>query len=338
MPSIPLIIEGYVRARHVLVPEFSVQANVSKPFWEDKSAGFVQRSPRSHYTKPDFESHTRHGYGSFYRKQNAFHAQQKYKDLTRDFVENHGTSFLYYTTTFDTSANPLTKEDNSRTIDRVFEMPMIITFNPQNEFYKRFGIQFTDKTEVAIHMGLFLERNYRSLMDAGIKPLCDVGLVNDEYWQRGYDTFVYHGYTAQQIFPKAGDLMKPEYNNILFSINSITDNWPEYEYMWHKYWWKAYIDTATDNGQNVAQDVKDNPLQQHFIDNLFGSTSLGNATDGSAVATTPTSTGNPLALDKETLLKLKQDVLFTPAEVDQCVKDVTNDPGYFPCGDLIGKW
>jgi hypothetical protein len=108
--------------------------------------------------------------------------------------------------------------------------------------------------------------------------------------------------------------------------------------MWHKYWWKAYIDTATDDGQNVAQEVKDNPLQQHFIDNLFGSTSLGNTIDGSAVATTPTSTGNPLALDKETLLQLKQDVLFTPAEVDQCVKDVTNDPGYFPCGDLIGKW
>lgn len=338
MPTFSIDIAGYVRARHMVMPEFSVQGNVSKPLWEDPVTGYVDRSLKSKYNLPDFEAHTRHGYGSFYRKQNATHAQQKYKDLMRDFIENHGDEFLYYTTTFDTSANPLTKEDNSRTIDRVFMMPMKITFNPQNEIYKRFGIQFTDKTEVFIHMGLFLEKNYRSLMDAGIKPLCDIGLHDPDYSQRGYSQFVYHGYTAAQIFPKAGDLMKLDYNNILYSISSITDELPDYEYMWHKYWWKAYIDVATDSGQNVSQEVKDNPLQQHFIDNLFGSMSLGKATDGTANNTLVDASGNPLALDSDTLLNLKDDVLFRPPEVDKCVKDVSNDPGFYPCGNLLGSW
>jgi hypothetical protein len=118
--------------------------------------------------------------------------------------------------------------------------------------------------EIALHMALFLERNYRSLRDAGIEPLCDPGLHDVEYSQRGYTTFVYHGYTAAQIFPKAGDLLKFEYNNILYQVSSITDEWPEYEYMFHKYWWKAYVDVATDNGQNVSQEVQDNPLNNHF--------------------------------------------------------------------------
>ena len=338
MPSFPLEVESYVRARHVIVPEFSVMANVSQPLRDDLAAGFIARTPKDNYNKPDYEHNNYLGYRAFFRNEDAFHSQKKYNDLTRDFTENHGSRILYYTTTFDTSANPLTKEDNTRTIDRVIDMRAIVTFNPQNEIYKRFGIQFTDKTEIAIHMGLFLERNYRSLMDAGIEPLCDPGLHDVEWSQRGYSTFVYHGYTAAQIFPKAGDLMKFEYNNILYQISSITDEWPEYEYMWHKYWWKAYIEVATDNGQNVSQEVQDNPLNQHFIDNLFGSMSLGKATDGDATATLADGSGNPLALDDKTLLELKDDVLFRPPEVDKCIKDVTADPNYHPCGAYLGSW
>lgn len=338
VPSIPLEIKGYVRARHVIVPEFSVQTNVSKPLQNDKLSGYIDRTPKSHYNNPDFEQTTRLGYGSFFRNENAFHAQKKYKDLTYDLVRNHAPKFLYYTTTFDTSANPLTKEDNTRTIDRVFVLPALLTFTPQNEIYQHWGIQFTDKTEVFIHMGLFLEKNYRSLMDNGVKPLCDPGLHDPEWSQRGYSRFVYHGFTAEQIFPKAGDLMKLEYNNILYSISSITDENPDYEYMYHKYWWKAYLEVATDNGQNVSESVKADPIQQHFIDNLFGSTSLGNATDGDATKVTPTGSGNPLALDKETIQKLKEDVLYRPPEVDDCVKDVSADPNAHPCGELFGKW
>jgi len=340
MPSFPLDMKGYVRARHVIVPEFSVRAHVTKSQWDDKAEGYVERSPKANYNFPDFEHNTKLGYGNYLRKHNAYHAQKKYFDTTMDWIRLHGDHFLYYTTTFDTSANPLTKEDNSRTIDRVFEIPMKITFTPQNEIYKRFGIQFTDKTEVFIHMGLFLERNYRSLMDAGIKPLCDPGTHDPQWSQRGYSTFCYHGYTAAQIFPKAGDLLKLEYNNILYTISSITDELPDYEYMWHKYWWKAYIEVATDSGQNVSQDVIDSPVNQHFIDNLFGSTSLGKATDGTEDASSKLvdSTGNPLVIDNDTLLSLKEDVLFRPPEVDKCVKDITGDPNYYPCGNLLGEW
>lgn len=338
MRRFPLKIDAFVRATHVIVPEFSVMANVSKSQWDSKAEAFVERTPKSHYNLPDFEHNSDLGYTFAFRKHNAYHAQKKYFDTTKDFVQLHGTHILFYTTTFDTSANPLTKEDNTRTIDRVFEVPIIVGFNPQNEIYKRFGIQFTNKLEIYIHMGLFLERNYRSLRDAGIEPICDPGEHDPEWSQRGYSTFRYHGYTAAQIFPKAGDLMKMEYNNILYSVSSITDEIPEYEYMWHKFWWKAYLEVAVDNGQEVSQDVIDSPINQHFIDNLFGSTSLGKATDPDSTNTLVDTSGNPLALDAETLLELKKDVLFRPPEVDKCVQDVSADPNSQPCGEYLGTW
>ena len=116
---------------------------------------------------------------------------------------------------YDTKADPLFHEDNSRNIDRIFDVRATITFTPQNELYARFGIQYTAKTEVLMHMGLFLEWNYRSLREHGVKPLCstDPKDHNPIWWQRGYEKFNYYGYTAAQIFPKAGDLLKAEYDN-----------------------------------------------------------------------------------------------------------------------------
>lgn len=338
MPSIPLKVEGFVRAQNVLVPEFSVLAHVSHSQWDSKAESFVERTLKKQYNEPVFEHNWSHGYTFFNRRHNAIKDQMRYEIATKSFVKDHGTFYKYYTTTFDTSANPLTKEDNVRNIDRVFDLPVQPGFNPQNEVYKRFGIQYTDKIEIYIHMALFLERNYQSLREAGIPPECDPEKHDPEWSQRGYSTFNYHGYSAAQIFPKSGDLMKLEYNNILYQVASITDEIPEYEYMWHKFWWKAYLEVATDNGQTVSQDVINSPVNEHFIDNLFGSTVLNDTSSGSPVISDSTGTGNPMVIDKDALIEFKQDVLFRPPEVDECVKDVTNDANYYACSTLMGQW
>lgn len=337
MPTMLLHVSGNVRASNMVVPNFSVLASVSKPLWNDRLGAFVERSEKSQSNHPDFSHDSRLGMGNYFRAENAFRDHERYNIISRAQMIRQGTRFKYYTTTYDTKADPLFHEDNSRNIDRMFDTRAQITFTPQNELYARFGIQYTAKTEVIMHMGLFLENNYRSLREHGVKPLCDPSMHNPIWWQRGYEKFYYYGYTAAQIFPKAGDLVKPEYNNILYSITSITDEIPEFEYKWHKYFWKLFLEVAIDDGKKVSDEVKNDPNQEHFIDMLLGRNTLGASDDGTDTNKTNPESG--YSLDVSTSIdELKKDVLFRPPEVRKCVDDITNDPANYACGNLLGQW
>lgn len=339
MPNFKLHLAGNVRASNMVVQNFSVLASVSRPLWNDRLGGFVERSEKSQINHPDFEHDTRLGMSKYFRAENSFHDHEKYDIVINAQMKRQGTTFKYYTTTYDTKADPLFHEDNSRNIDRMFDMKGSITFTPQNELYARFGIQYTAKTEVFFPMSLFLECNYRSLREHGVKPLCstDEKAHNPIWWQRGYEKFNYHGYSAAQIFPKAGDLVKPEYDNKLYSITSITDDVPDYEYKWRKYYWKAFLEVAIDDGKKVSEEVINDPNQEHFIDMLLGRNTLGNSTDAENPNAKTPENGYSLDVSK-TIDELKKDVLFRPPEVDPCVKDITNDPSYYACGNLLGQW
>ena len=339
MPVFDLQVSGFCRATKVVVPNFSVLANVQEGMWDPKATGNVERSELMQANRPVFEHTGRLGRIMTYRKHNSFKTQNLIAIIQRAATLGPGgINFTYYTTTFNASANPVTHEDTARVIDRAFDIPIMGGFDPQTEMYTRLGLQFTTKKEVYINMDLFLELNYQSLKEHGIIPECDPAKHDPIYSQRGYSKFNYHGYSAGQIYPKAGDLLKMLNNNITFQITSITDELPEYEPSYRKYWWKAYLEVAVDSGQIVSEDVANSPVNKHFIDNLFGQASLGKATDGTATEKELTdSAGNPLAIRDEDLAKLKENILFRPPEVDECVKDVTADPNYQAC-PALGSW
>lgn len=336
MPGFELKVSANVRMDSRLVPNFSVLANVSMPFWNKRAAAQVQRPEKIQANQPEFEHTDDKGFTNHYRRHNAFRDQNRYDVMIKAFMKRQQTIFKYYTTTYDISGNALYKEDLNRTVDRVFEVPGIIGFNPQNELYARFGIQYTTQMELYFHMGLFLERNYASLRRAGIEPKCDPSEHNPIWWQRGYEEFRYYGYTSDQIFPKAGDKLKAEFNNKLYSVNSVTDEIPEYEYRWRKYFWKLYIDNALDNGMTVSDDVKEDPVQRHFIDNLLGINKMDTSA-GQPTVTEDTSPGYAFDVSA-TIDELKKDVLFRPPEVRKCVKNVTQDPDFYACGSKLGQW
>lgn len=328
MPGFVLDVKGNVRCTGRLVPNFSVLAHVSQSQWDYRAEGFVERSEKMQANQPEWEHASSKGHVFNYRRHNAFRDQHRYDVMARALVLRQGTWYKYYTTTMDVSGNPLFKEDSGRQIDRVFDMPVMVGFNPQNELYARFGIQYTTKQEIYVHMGLFLEENYASLRRAGIKPQCDPNDHNPIWWQRGYEEFRYYGYTASQIFPKAGDKMKLEFNNKLYNVDSVVDELPEHEYKWRKYWWKLYLDNSMDNGMTVSQDVLDAPDQENFINNLLGLNVASK--DGSNV-------GNGMDVTK-TVDELKKDVIFRPPEVRRCVENVTQDPDFYACGSLLGQF
>lgn len=337
MPTLSLHLSGNVRAANMVVPNFSVLASVSHPLWSDRLGGFVERSEKAQSNHPDFSHDSRLGASNYFRAENAFRDHERYNIISRAQVNRQGTRFKYYTTTMNATSDKLFHEDNNRMIDRMFDMRAQITFNPQNELYARFGIQYTAKTEVIIHMGLFLENNYRSLREHGVQPLCSPDTHNPIWYQRGYEKFCYYGYTAAQIFPKAGDLIKPEYNNILYTINSITDEIPEFEYKWHKYFWKLYLDVAIDDGKKISDEVINDPNQEHFIDMLLGRNTLGKTTDPEDANVKKAENGYAFDVSN-TIDELKKDVLFRPPEVDDCVEDISGDPSDHPCGNLLGQW
>ncbi len=337
MPEFVLHLSGNCRATTVIVPNFSVLASVSPHMWNDRTGGYVERSEKMQINNPDFQHDTRLGLVFYNRRHNAFRDQERYNVMSRAFVNRQGTLYKYYTTSLNVNNTPLFHEDSNREVERVFDLPVLMGFNPQNELYSRYGIQYTTKQEIYVHMQLFLELNYRSLRELGVKPACDPNEHNPIWYQRGYEDFRYYGYTAAQIFPKAGDLLKLEFNNILYQVDSVVDEIPEFEYKWRKYWWKLYLDTAMDNGKTVSEEVLNSPDQENFINKLFGRNVMGSSTDGTDPNSNATQGSNMLAIN-DTIDELKKDVLFRPPEVDKCVQDITNDPAYYACGSLLGQW
>lgn len=253
-----------------------------------------------------------------------------------------GTDVKYYTTTFNPENDPLYHEDASREVDRVFDLPLILTFQPENEIYNKFGIQHLDETEVYVHMGLFLELNYQSMRKACIKPECSEDehnpiIINTKdhdlvYHQRGYSAFRYFGYTARQLYPKAGDKIKIEAFNVLYEVENVRDANPQYQHRWRKYWWKLNLKDAMDSGMSVSDEVKNDPEQKHFLDSLLGvqeGTILG--PDGKPIK---------YAFDaSDTIDELKKGIIFKPPEIIQDnVPDISADPNFHPGGDVFGSW
>ena len=330
MPELILDIKANVRHTSRLVPNFSVLANVSMPFWNKRAQGFVERPEKIQANQPEFEHTEDKGYTYHFRQHNSFRDQNRYDVMIKAVMKRQaGTKFAYYTTTFNVDSDPLHKEDNNRTIDRYFEIPALVGFNPQNELYKRFGLQYTAKQEIYLHMPLFLERNYASLRREGVMPKCDPKEHNPIWCkqERGEEL------TDEE---KAMFSEKHAVNIRKVDLNAFYDEIPEYEYKWRKYFWKLYLEVALDNGMQVSESVKNDPEQRHFIDNLLGLNNLQPGTSGEQQATNITP---GYAFDVSDIVdEVKKDVLFHPPEVKKCVKNVTQDPDWYACSNKFGMW
>ena len=342
MPVINLDISYNLRDLTTPIHNFSVLANVSPSLYEDFNKGIVQRGEKKTINEPDWTFQHNTGVSLYFRRHNGFRDQERYNRVSRNFVLREGTFVKYYATSYNPQNDPLYHEDNTRIIERVFDVPLILSFQPENEIYNRFGIQHLDEYETHLHMMLFLELNYASLRKAGTIPLCDPSEHNPVWSQRGYEAFRYHGYTAQQIIPKPGDKIKIEAFDTLYEIESIKDAAPEYQHRWRKYWLKLFMKDAMDTGQTIDEEVLNDPEQKGFINDLIGQ----NVDDGTGRTGGPEDgeitcggekTGYQFDVSNQ-INKLKKDVLFRPPEVEEVVQDISGDPNWYPNHDKFGRW
>lgn len=346
MPSILLEIGYSTRNYNKPIHNFSVLSSVSNPNYEKTTSGVASRHPKDSVNDPDWSFDNNYGMRGYFKKHNSFRDQELYNRISRGFVIRQGTDVKYYTTTYNPENDPLYHEDNNRTIDRVFDVPVIMSFQPEIELYNKLGIQQLDETEIYIHMGLFLEMNYQSLRRACIEPKCPINEHNPDLpnhnpiWsQRGYEAFRYYGYTFDQIAPKAGDKIKIEAFNTLYEIESVKDASPQYQHRWRKYWWRAFIKPAHDMGQTISQDVLEDPEQQKFINTLIGLQGGGVTVDanGNLVDENGNIIKNPLDAT-DAINELKKDILFRPPEVAPDVDNISEDPNFTPGNDDFGGW
>ncbi len=330
MPTVTLELAYNIRNYSQRIHNFSILANVSKENYEKFSNGLTERTPKKSVNDPEWSFPPNQGVVGYFRKHNGFRDQELYNRMARGYVVRQGTAVKYYTTTFDPSNDPLFHEDGNRTIDRVFDVPVIMTFQPEIELYNKFGIQQLDETEIYLHMGLYLELNYQSLRRAAIEPKC--GTEHNPIWsQRGYEAFRYYGYTFDQIGPKAGDKIKIEAFNTLYEVENVKDAAPQYQHRWRKYWWKLYIKNAHDLGQTVSEDVLQDPEQNGFINDMLGLQGGGILDQN----------GNPIKYPfdvSDAVDNLKGDVLFRPPEVAPDVQDISKDPNFYPGEQQFGNW
>lgn len=332
MPQITLSIGANVRNLSQRVNNFSILGSVSPSKYEKTLKGVVQRTPKTEVNDPEWQHEHNDGLRGYFKKHDGFRDQELHNRKARGYTIRQGTDVLYYTTTFDPCSDPLYHEDNNRVIDRVFVLPIIFSFQPENDLYSRLGIQQMDETETYFHMGLFLELNYASLRKHGIAPKCPETEHNPVWSQRGYEGFVYHGYTFDQIGPKAGDKLKVEAFDVLYAVENVKDAAPEYQHRWRKYFWKVSIKDAHDLGEKIGTDVLEDPEQRKFINDLIGVNSEDGVRDSNGQLIT-----NPF--DVSAIVdELKKDVLYRPPEVMPDAPDISKDPNFTPGESEFGSW
>lgn len=282
---------------------------------------------------PDWSTPPLRGFTHYFPKHNDFRDQELYDRVVRDVFDRKAMAANFYTTTYDPSGDPLWHEDNNRTIDRVFEIRIAMELQPENEIYGKWGIIGLDTLDAHVQISTFLQLNYQSLIEHGLGPSLSTSDHNPILYQRGYTDFNYHGFAASQIFPKAGDLIKLESYDKLYQIESITNADPQYQHRERKYFWKLSMQEFRDDAKTVSDDVKENPLNKNFINDLFGEAgvfdenSFGQDVEGSQLDTSG-------AVDEEK----KNDVLYRPKQVPEDVDNISEDPRSHPGFDNYGGW
>lgn len=332
MPTFTLSVGFDIRDINTEFKGFSLLTNVSKSLTQNTIGGIMERSEKRQINDPEWSYEDNKGISPYFKRQNGFKDHERYNRISKNYVIREGTLVKYYVTSYNPDNDPLYKEDNNRIVERYFDLPLMMTFQPELELYARFGVQHMDEFETHVHMSLFLELNYASLRKSGVQPACDPNDHNPIWSQRGYEDFRYYGYTAAQIFPKASDYLKVEAFNTLYQVENVKNAAPEFEHRQRKYWWKLFLKDAMDNGSTVSTEVLNDPEQEGFINTLLGTQ------NGSGVLD---SQGNqiewPFDVSKA-VNSLKKAVIFRPPQVSDSVDDVSGDSNFYACPELFGKW
>jgi hypothetical protein len=335
MPSITITVKSNVRNPNKKIHNFSVLSHVSGYFYDKKSNGYISRDPKTSYNNPEWSFDHNTGNTGIFKKHNGYNDQERTRRKINNYIKRQGEQVHYFVKSYNPEGDIFYHEDPNGEIMYSFELPMLLSYQPENELYEKWGIQHTDEHELHASITNFFELHYVALKKAGIAPHKYPNIHNPIYYHRGYEDFCFHGYTAQQIFPKAGDRIKYEAFNNVYTIQSVKDSDPNTQHRSMKYFFKFYAKDSVDDSTKVSNDLLSSGVNaDKYISELFGTQVL----DDNGNVKSDYFLDSSKAVDK-----LKKDVLYIPPEVcdspsTDSDNDITQNAHYHPGAEYFGKW
>lgn len=215
---------------------------------------------------------TRDAFNPYNQMQNRFADQVTHDNLAGEYTDVNGVQSIYYVSSLDTKRDPIYHEDPTQVMERVFHIKMVgdETIAADKIKFGRFVFEGMDEINVFIHRATFFEMNYVSLQNYGIAPLLDPLNHNPIISERGGAQFNYKGYSKAQIFPKATDLIKPDWNNLLYEITDVRIEIPDQSFLQRKYFFGITLRQYRDDHRDIADTVENNGFNtEGVINNKF---------------------------------------------------------------------
>lgn len=214
----------------------------------------------------------RDSFNPYNQMQNQFADQVTHENLAGEYTDVNGVQCIYYVASLNTKRDPIYHEDPTQTMERVFHIKMVgdETVAADKVKFGRFVFEGMDELNVFIHRTTYFEMNYISLQNYGIKPDLDPRDHNPIISERGGAVFNYKGYSKKQIFPKASDLIKPDWNHLLYEITDVRTEIPDQSFLQRKYFFGITLRQYKDDHRDVSKTISGNGFNtQGFIEDKF---------------------------------------------------------------------
>lgn len=289
----------------------------------------------------DINNNVKDHFSPAFNTHNKFADQSLYNNLSAQYFEQNGVQCIYYVSTISTTKKAPFVGNQTQGIYRSFHTKIVGDSIIQPELIKfaKFGASGLDQTSLVLHREVFFKHNARNLRERGIKPDLDPNKHNPWISQRGYADFNYEGYSAAQIFPKAGDLIKPEWIETLYVIDSVNTKLSDQSFMQRSYYFKIAIREYHDDHRNIDPSLATESTNTgNYIEEKFDQTTtldVGPLVDNGPID----KINNPDYGDTDKFWKdigTKDDVLYRPPEVPDNEKNISNSKKYGQT--RFGKW
>ena len=280
-------------------------------------------------------------FNPYHQMHNKFADQVTHDNLAGEYTDTNGVQCVYYVASLDTQRDKIYHEDPTQTMERVFHVKITgdETISADKVKFGRFVFEGMDETNVYIHRMSFFERNYINLKQYGIQPQLDPRDHNPIISERGGSQFNYKGYTKAQIFPKASDLIKPEWDDVMYELTDVSTNIPELTFLQRKYFLKLTLRQYRDDHRDVTPEVNNNGFNTDgFIEDKFDRyTDLDVAPNmqNQPIPVDPSdarrwgSPDNQYGIHEGSISK-KDTVVFRPESIPENAKNISDSPRFRP--------
>jgi len=203
---------------------------------------------------------------------NRFADQVLHDNISGEYADVNGVQCIYYIASLDTKRDPIYHEDPTQTMERVFHIKMVgdETIAADKVKFGRFVFEGMDEINVYIHRMTFFKRNYINLQQNNIAPELDPRDHNPIISEREGTGFNYMGYTKAQIFPKASDLLKPEWSGKMYELTDVSTEIPDQTFLQRRYFFRLTLRQYADDHRDVSPNVANSGFNTDgFIEDKF---------------------------------------------------------------------